>query len=70
MQHRRFKRLNMMHKPNIAHKPIICRRCGLEIVDKGDKRHVPECKCAMNLISVFSSTQQPPDLDFYDKHSK
>ena len=63
--------------------PIIHKRCGKRIRDLREKvnpktgrsiKHGDEvCRCSgdeLHWESLCSSRQQPPNLDFYDKHDK
>ena len=66
----------------MAHAPIKCRLCGLRLEDSHEhvedreienrtRRFVGDeevCSCARKpAVNPFTSTRQPPDLDYYDK---
>jgi len=69
----------------MAHKPIICKKCGLRMEDSGENVEVKEdekrirrfvgeeqvCSCTgVPNRKPFTSAPQPPNLDTYDRRSK
>ena len=58
----------------IKHKPIIHRKCGLRMPDRGEEirrgftvKGEAVCTCHDEHSTVFSSRPTPPDLQMYDK---
>jgi hypothetical protein len=62
----------------MEHKPIIHRKCGKRMPDRGEKvkdgKSLDQgdrvCTCWSGDSTVCSSRPQPPDLQFYDKYGK
>ena len=67
-----------MKKEMSEHPPIYCHRCGKRIKDAGElalegiavKRGDPVCRCPYQMTTICSSSEQPIDLQWYDKHLK